>query len=206
MWVYSNDSSCPANPRIAYQQIVFFLSQELNSTWLIFWLYSISLRTALRCAGPEEPSVTSVPAFSARAIGTVLDWNYTTEPSSQACLNNGGRCNWPRGKMVSGTSGTASISTALIITHTQVYNFTCQRQAAKSFLQYLSVLPHSLFYALLLIPWYYHPPTSTHIMLPLHYFPCNYFFSHGTLSNFQQISSGNYYDSIEQLLLWILND
>jgi len=50
-----------------------------------------------------------VPAFAGSAIGTVLDWKYTTEPSSQACLNNGGRCKWPRGKMVSGTSGTATI-------------------------------------------------------------------------------------------------
>lgn len=56
-------------------------------------------------AGPEEPSMTSVPAFSTSAIGTDLDWNYVTEPSSEACLNNGGRCKWPRGKMVSGTSG-----------------------------------------------------------------------------------------------------
>jgi len=49
-----------------------------------------------------------VPAFATSAVGTVLDWNYTTEPSSQACLNNGGRCKWPRGKMVSGTSGTVT--------------------------------------------------------------------------------------------------
>jgi hypothetical protein len=64
-------------------------------------------------AGPEEPSITSVPAFSVSAVGTVLDWSYVTEPSSQACLNNGGRCKWPRGKMVSGTSGTV-ITNSLI--------------------------------------------------------------------------------------------
>lgn len=179
---------------------MFFPFQELNSASVICWLQSISLPTALRCAGPEEPSVTSVPAFASSAIGTVLDWNYTTEPSSQACLNNGGRCIWPRGKMVSGTSGTA-----IFITNTQVCTFTCRRQAAKSFLEYLSVLPHAFFYELLLIPWYSHPPTSIHTILPLHSFPCNYVFNHGILSNFQIRSSGNYHDSTEQLLLWILN-
>jgi hypothetical protein len=56
-------------------------------------------------AGPDEPSITSVPAFASSAIGSILDWNYTTEPSSQACLSTGGRCQWPRGKMVSGSSG-----------------------------------------------------------------------------------------------------
>ncbi|CAB0043381.1 unnamed protein product [Trichogramma brassicae] len=42
------------------------------------------------------------------AINSSLDWQYTTEPTQPyptACLENGGRCFWPRGKMVSGTSG-----------------------------------------------------------------------------------------------------
>ncbi|PSN40240.1 Glucose dehydrogenase [FAD, quinone] [Blattella germanica] len=56
-------------------------------------------------AGPPEPSLTSVPAFATKAVGTNLDWKYTTEPGTLACLSTGGRCNWPRGKMVSGTSG-----------------------------------------------------------------------------------------------------
>ncbi|XP_069669077.1 glucose dehydrogenase [FAD, quinone]-like [Periplaneta americana] len=56
-------------------------------------------------AGPEEPTASSVPAFATSAIGTDLDWKYTTEPSSNACLSTGGRCYWPRGKMVSGSSG-----------------------------------------------------------------------------------------------------
>jgi len=50
-----------------------------------------------------------------------------------------------------------------------------------------------------LIPCYSHPPTSIHMMLPLHYFPCSYVFNRGTLSIFQINSSGNYHHSIEQL-------
>ncbi|KAK7874203.1 hypothetical protein R5R35_006248 [Gryllus longicercus] len=54
-------------------------------------------------AGPEEPTATEVPAFATSAKSTPLDWNYTTVAQQNACLNKGGVCNWPRGKMVSGT-------------------------------------------------------------------------------------------------------
>ncbi|PSN40239.1 hypothetical protein C0J52_12042 [Blattella germanica] len=56
-------------------------------------------------AGPNEPSVTSVPAFAMSAVGSVLDWKYVTENTTRACLSTGGRCQWPRGKMESGSSG-----------------------------------------------------------------------------------------------------
>ncbi|XP_067015677.2 glucose dehydrogenase [FAD, quinone]-like [Anabrus simplex] len=54
-------------------------------------------------AGPEEPTTTQLPAFAVSALHTELDWNYTTVAQQNACLNNGGVCRWPRGKMVSGT-------------------------------------------------------------------------------------------------------
>lgn len=54
-------------------------------------------------AGPEEPTVTSVPAFATSAMGTELDWRYLTEPQDNACLSTGGVCAWPRGKMLGGT-------------------------------------------------------------------------------------------------------
>ncbi|XP_050443793.1 glucose dehydrogenase [FAD, quinone]-like [Adelges cooleyi] len=54
-------------------------------------------------AGPEEPTATSVPAFATAALGTELDWRYLTEPQRFACLNAGGVCAWPRGKMLGGT-------------------------------------------------------------------------------------------------------
>lgn len=34
-----------------------------------------------------------------------LDWKYKTEPQGTACLAmSGGRCNWPRGKVIGGSS------------------------------------------------------------------------------------------------------
>ena len=55
--------------------------------------------------GPQEPTMTSIPAYSMSSVGSVLDWKYVTENSTTACLSNGGRCKWARGKMVSGSSG-----------------------------------------------------------------------------------------------------
>lgn len=38
-------------------------------------------------------------------LGSDIDWNYYTEPDEHACLNQaGGRCKWPRGKVLGGTS------------------------------------------------------------------------------------------------------
>lgn len=54
-------------------------------------------------AGPEEPTTTGVPAFAVSAIGTKLDWGFRTMPQKGACLNSGGVCYWPRGKMLGGT-------------------------------------------------------------------------------------------------------
>ncbi|KAG5345424.1 DHGL dehydrogenase, partial [Acromyrmex charruanus] len=57
-------------------------------------------------AGPEEPSMTAIPAFTLNTINTSLDWNFKTESTLShptACLETGGVCTWPRGKMVAGT-------------------------------------------------------------------------------------------------------
>ncbi|XP_068081565.1 glucose dehydrogenase [FAD, quinone]-like [Anabrus simplex] len=54
-------------------------------------------------AGPEEPTATQIPGFAMNARYTIMDWNYTTVTQKDACLNTGGFCEWPRGKMVSGT-------------------------------------------------------------------------------------------------------
>lgn len=56
-------------------------------------------------AGPEEPLATLVPAFAVKSVGTYLDWGFETEGEQRACKNRGGRCPWPRGKMVAGTGG-----------------------------------------------------------------------------------------------------
>ncbi|XP_045518232.1 glucose dehydrogenase [FAD, quinone]-like [Pieris brassicae] len=56
-------------------------------------------------AGGEEPSPCSVPAWvTAYWNKNETDWNYKTEPQEKACLANGGRCTWHRGKMLGGCS------------------------------------------------------------------------------------------------------
>lgn len=56
-------------------------------------------------AGPDENEVTDVPSLAAYLQLTKLDWKYKTEPTGRACLAmKGGRCNWPRGKVLGGSS------------------------------------------------------------------------------------------------------
>ncbi|XP_046988479.1 glucose dehydrogenase [FAD, quinone]-like [Schistocerca americana] len=55
-------------------------------------------------AGPEDPTISHVPAFAVTPIRTHLDWNLTTAVQQNACLSQGGVCRWPRGRMLGGTS------------------------------------------------------------------------------------------------------
>ncbi|XP_033207052.1 glucose dehydrogenase [FAD, quinone] [Belonocnema kinseyi] len=56
-------------------------------------------------AGPDENEITDVPSLAAYLQLTKLDWKYKTEPTGRACLAmNNGRCNWPRGKVLGGSS------------------------------------------------------------------------------------------------------
>ncbi|GBP64872.1 Glucose dehydrogenase [Eumeta japonica] len=55
-------------------------------------------------AGGDEPTASSVPAWVTAYWGREdTDWMYQTEPQN-ACLNEGGKCSWPRGKMLGGCS------------------------------------------------------------------------------------------------------
>ncbi|XP_012251307.2 glucose dehydrogenase [FAD, quinone]-like isoform X2 [Athalia rosae] len=74
-------------------------------------------------AGPEEPTMTAFPGLAFNAINTSLDWKFLTEPTQPhptACLENGGACSWPRGKMVSGTGGLYGMMYAR--GHPEIYN------------------------------------------------------------------------------------
>nr|XP_012146264.1 PREDICTED: glucose dehydrogenase [FAD, quinone]-like [Megachile rotundata] len=74
-------------------------------------------------AGPEEPTMTSIPGLAFHAVNSTLDWNYKTEPTMPhptACLETDGVCTWPRGKMVSGTGGLYGMMYAR--GHPEVYN------------------------------------------------------------------------------------
>ncbi|CAG9104105.1 unnamed protein product [Plutella xylostella] len=56
-------------------------------------------------AGGDEPTPSSVPAFVTAYWGrNDTDWNYHTEPQERACLGEGGKCSWPRAKMLGGCS------------------------------------------------------------------------------------------------------
>lgn len=63
-------------------------------------------------AGGDEPIPSSVPAWVTAYWGREdTDWDYHTEPQEKACLNNGGVCSWPRGKML----GTLHLSLSKLI-------------------------------------------------------------------------------------------
>ena len=56
-------------------------------------------------AGPDENEISDVPSLAAYLQLSDLDWQYKTEPTGKACLAmKGGRCNWPRGKVLGGSS------------------------------------------------------------------------------------------------------
>lgn len=55
-------------------------------------------------AGPDEPAGAEIPSNLQLYLGGELDWNYKTANESYACLSTGGRCAWPRGKNLGGTT------------------------------------------------------------------------------------------------------
>ncbi|XP_022186303.2 glucose dehydrogenase [FAD, quinone] [Nilaparvata lugens] len=56
-------------------------------------------------AGPDENEISDVPSLAAYLQLSSLDWQYKTEPTGKACLGfKGGRCSWPRGKVLGGSS------------------------------------------------------------------------------------------------------
>uniref|UniRef100_A0A1A9VSG2 Glucose-methanol-choline oxidoreductase N-terminal domain-containing protein n=1 Tax=Glossina austeni TaxID=7395 RepID=A0A1A9VSG2_GLOAU len=56
-------------------------------------------------AGPDENEISDVPSLAAYLQLSKLDWQYKTEPSNKACLGmKNNRCNWPRGKVLGGSS------------------------------------------------------------------------------------------------------
>ncbi|XP_049881270.1 glucose dehydrogenase [FAD, quinone]-like [Pectinophora gossypiella] len=61
-------------------------------------------------AGPEQPEVTLIPSVYFALQGSNVDWGYTTEPDNKSCIARpGGRCTWPRGKMLGGSSSINSM-------------------------------------------------------------------------------------------------
>ncbi|XP_017779966.1 PREDICTED: glucose dehydrogenase [FAD, quinone]-like [Nicrophorus vespilloides] len=64
-----------------------------------------SWSTLLLEAGPDENEISDVPSLAAYLQLSKLDWAYKIEPTGRACLGmKNGRCNWPRGKVLGGSS------------------------------------------------------------------------------------------------------
>ncbi|CAL4141371.1 unnamed protein product, partial [Meganyctiphanes norvegica] len=56
-------------------------------------------------AGGDETEISDVPALAGYLQLSKMDWQYKTEPQDSACLAMAGRrCNWPRGKVMGGSS------------------------------------------------------------------------------------------------------
>ncbi|RLU15835.1 hypothetical protein DMN91_011591 [Ooceraea biroi] len=56
-------------------------------------------------AGGDETEISDVPLLAAFLQLSQLDWQYKTEPQGTSCLAmENGRCNWPRGKVIGGSS------------------------------------------------------------------------------------------------------
>lgn len=56
-------------------------------------------------AGGDETEISDVPVLAGYLQLSQLDWMYKTEPQGDACLAmEKGRCNWPRGKVLGGSS------------------------------------------------------------------------------------------------------
>ncbi|KAF7263763.1 hypothetical protein GWI33_001199, partial [Rhynchophorus ferrugineus] len=56
-------------------------------------------------AGPDENEISDVPSLAAYLQLSKLDWAYKIESTGRACLGmKNGRCNWPRGKVLGGSS------------------------------------------------------------------------------------------------------
>ncbi|CAH1107823.1 unnamed protein product [Psylliodes chrysocephalus] len=62
-------------------------------------------RVLLLEAGFDENEVSDVPSLAAYLQLSKMDWEYKTEYTGRACLGmRNGQCNWPRGKVLGGSS------------------------------------------------------------------------------------------------------
>ncbi|KAF6215974.1 hypothetical protein GE061_000311 [Apolygus lucorum] len=55
-------------------------------------------------AGPDENVLTDTPLLGVTLWNTSFNWGYFTTPQRRACFYNQGRCIWPRGRVIGGSS------------------------------------------------------------------------------------------------------
>ncbi|XP_015600222.1 glucose dehydrogenase [FAD, quinone] [Cephus cinctus] len=71
------------------------VSKDQSRNWTVLLIES----------GGPAPTTSSIPGFYFNYQKSPIDWNYVLEPQKRACLAAPeGRCRWPRGKVLGGTS------------------------------------------------------------------------------------------------------
>lgn len=91
-------------------------------------------------AGGDENFISDVPLFYQHLSHTRFDWNYTTVRQKKACLSTNGVCEYPRGKVLGGSSTT----NAMMYVRGNRADFDDWEAAGNPGWGYNSVLPYFL--------------------------------------------------------------
>lgn len=102
-----------------------------NSNWTVLLLE----------AGGDETLLSDVPVIFPTLQLSDLDWQFKTEPSPGYCLGmKDGRCNWPRGKVLGGSS----VLNAMLYVRGNRRDYDGWREMGNEGWDYQSVLPYFL--------------------------------------------------------------
>ncbi|KAG8222614.1 hypothetical protein J437_LFUL002607 [Ladona fulva] len=92
-------------------------------------------------AGGDENEVTDVPSLAGYLQLTAIDWQYQTSPAETYCqAMHGARCNWPRGKVLGGSS----VLNAMIYVRGNARDFDEWSAAGNEGWSFHDVLPYFL--------------------------------------------------------------
>jgi len=90
-------------------------------------------------AGIDEPTLSDIPLLYPSLQRTSVDWQYKTEPSRSSCLGfTGNRSNWPRGKVIGGSS----VLNAMFYVRGNRRDYDAWRDAGNAGWGYDDVLPY----------------------------------------------------------------
>lgn len=90
-------------------------------------------------AGADETVFSDIPLMMPTLQKTSMDWQFQTEPSENYCKSmNKGRCNWPRGKVLGGSS----VLNAMLYVRGNRRDYDRWAQLGNSGWSYQEVLPY----------------------------------------------------------------
>ncbi|XP_076767246.1 glucose dehydrogenase [FAD, quinone] [Xylocopa sonorina] len=90
-------------------------------------------------AGTDEPDLSDVPMLFPVLQLTPLDWQFKTHPSDNYCkAMNGNKCNWPRGKVLGGSS----VLNAMLYIRGNKKDYDAWEEMGNPGWSYESVLPY----------------------------------------------------------------